>query len=133
MNTIRRDARGRGGEALLIDAGDEFQGTLLSNQFHGRPVVDAFNEMGVAAAALGNHEFDFGIPVLLDRMKEARYPMLAANIFDKATRQRPAWARPSAMLDVYKFDSDYLGLIPTIPSIDTRNEARRIVRARRSS
>jgi len=111
MNTIRRDARGRGGEALLIDAGDEFQGTLLSNQFHGRPVVDAFNEMGVAAAALGNHEFDFGIPVLLDRMKEARYPMLAANIFDKATRQRPAWARPSAMLDVGGVKVGVVGLV----------------------
>src|SRR5712671_2603057 len=47
MSAIREDARARGGEALLIDGGDEFQGTLLSNQFDGRPVVDAFNEIGL--------------------------------------------------------------------------------------
>src|SRR5205823_4067746 len=52
-----------------------------------------------------------GIPVLLDRMKEARYPMLAANIFDKATRQRPAWARPSAMLDVGGVKVGVVGLV----------------------
>jgi 5'-nucleotidase len=111
VSAIRRDARERGGEALLIDAGDAFQGTLLSNHFQGRPVVDAFNEMGVAAAALGNHEFDFGIPVLLDRMKQARYPMLAANLFEKGTRQRPAWARPSALLDVGGVKVGVVGLV----------------------
>ncbi|MFL5309281.1 MAG: bifunctional metallophosphatase/5'-nucleotidase [Myxococcales bacterium] len=110
MDAIRRDARERGGEALLIDAGDEFQGTLISNQFQGRSVVDAFNAVGVAAAAVGNHEFDFGLPVLLERMKQARYPMLAANVFKKGTRERPAWARPSALLDVHGLKVGVIGL-----------------------
>jgi 2',3'-cyclic-nucleotide 2'-phosphodiesterase (5'-nucleotidase family) len=33
---IRSDAREHGGEAIVLDAGDEFQGTLISNQFEGR-------------------------------------------------------------------------------------------------
>jgi 5'-nucleotidase len=110
MSAIRKDARARNGETLLIDAGDEFQGTLLSNHFAGRPVVDAFNELGVAAAALGNHEFDFGLPVLLERMKQARYPILAANVFDKGTKERPAWARPSVLLEVSGVKVGIVGL-----------------------
>ncbi|HEX9602646.1 MAG TPA: bifunctional UDP-sugar hydrolase/5'-nucleotidase [Myxococcales bacterium] len=115
MDAIRRDARDRGGEALLIDAGDDFQGTLISNQFQGRAVVDAFNALGVAAAAVGNHEFDFGLPVLLERMQQARYPMLAANVFEKGTRQRPAWAKPSALLDVRGLKVGVVG----ITTVDT--------------
>src|SRR5205823_4043207 len=46
--------------ALLLDGGDEFQGTPASNFAFGRPIVDVFNRLGLAAAALGNHEFDWG-------------------------------------------------------------------------
>jgi 5'-nucleotidase len=110
MDAIRGDARERGGEALLIDAGDEFQGTLISNQFQGRSVVDAFNALGVAAAAIGNHEFDFGLKVLLERMKQARYPILAANVFKKGTRERPEWAAPAALLEVRGVKVGVVGL-----------------------
>src|SRR5690242_16896449 len=110
MEAIRLDARARGGEALLVDAGDELQGTLISNQFEGRSVVDAFNALGVAAAALGNHEFDFGFPVLLERMKQARYPMLAANVVEKRTGERPAWAKPSVLVDVQGVKVGIIGL-----------------------
>jgi len=110
LDAVRRDARERGGEALLVDGGDEFQGTLISNQFQGRSVVDAFNALGLAAAAVGNHEFDFGLPVLLERMQQARYPMLAANVFEKGTHDRPAWAKPSALLDVRGIKVGVIGL-----------------------
>jgi 5'-nucleotidase len=110
MEAIRRDAHEHGGEALLVDAGDEFQGSLISNQFRGRSVVDAFNALGVAAAAIGNHEFDFGLPVLLERIEQARYPMLAANVFVKGTRRRPAWAVPSALLEVRGVKVGIVGL-----------------------
>ncbi|HMI45378.1 MAG TPA: 5'-nucleotidase C-terminal domain-containing protein, partial [Gemmatimonadaceae bacterium] len=49
---------------LLLDGGDLFQGTPASNLSYGRPVVDYYNRMGYAAAALGNHEFDWGIDTL---------------------------------------------------------------------
>ena len=56
-----RTARARdGGTVLLIDAGDMWQGTLESNLVEGRSVVEAYNAMGYTAAAIGNHEFDFG-------------------------------------------------------------------------
>ena len=67
-------------ETLLLDGGDLFQGTPASNLSYGRPVVDYYNRMGYAAAALGNHEFDWGIDTLRARMRQARFGILGANV-----------------------------------------------------
>src|SRR5437899_1338726 len=81
LNAIRADYKQKGGEVVVLDAGDEFQGTLISNEFRGKSVTDVYNALGVTASAVGNHEFDFGIPVLKERIAQAKYPILAANIF----------------------------------------------------
>ncbi|MFN2546978.1 MAG: bifunctional UDP-sugar hydrolase/5'-nucleotidase [Myxococcales bacterium] len=99
MDAIRADYRAKGGEVVILDAGDEFQGTLISNEFRGRSVTDVYNAIGVTASAVGNHEFDFGMPVLKERIAQAKYPILAANIYLKGTKTRPDWARPSAIVD----------------------------------
>jgi len=67
-------------ETLLLDGGDLFQGTPASNLSYGRPVVDYYNRMGYAAAALGNHEFDWGIDTLRARMRQARFGIFGANV-----------------------------------------------------
>jgi 2',3'-cyclic-nucleotide 2'-phosphodiesterase (5'-nucleotidase family) len=67
-------------ETLLLDGGDMFQGTPASNLAFGRPVVDYYNRMGYVAAALGNHEFDWGRDTLRARMRDARYAILGANV-----------------------------------------------------
>src|SRR5947209_7671906 len=63
VDAIRDDYRQKGGEVVILDAGDEFQGTLISNEFRGRSVTDVYNAIGLTASAVGNHEFDFGMPV----------------------------------------------------------------------
>ena len=65
---------------LLLDGGDEFQGTPGSNLAFGTPVVEIFNALGYAAAALGNHDFDWGQDSLRARMRQAKYAVLAANV-----------------------------------------------------
>jgi 2',3'-cyclic-nucleotide 2'-phosphodiesterase (5'-nucleotidase family) len=67
-------------ETLLLDAGDMFQGTPASNLAYGRPVVEYYNRMGYAAAALGNHEFDWGTDSLRARMRQAKYGIFGANV-----------------------------------------------------
>ncbi|MDQ6888176.1 MAG: 5'-nucleotidase C-terminal domain-containing protein [Gemmatimonadota bacterium] len=67
-------------ETILLDAGDMFQGTPSSNLAFGRPVVELYNRLGYAAAALGNHEFDWGTDTLRALMRRARYDILAANV-----------------------------------------------------
>ena len=105
-----------GGAVLLIDAGDMFQGTLESNLGEGAPVVAAYNALGYSAAAVGNHEFDFGPTgpaatprssaddprgALKARAREAKFPFLAANLIDAATGGAVRWpnVQPSTIVD----------------------------------
>jgi len=84
---------------VRLDAGDEMQGTLESNLTYGAAVVAAFNHLGVDAAAVGNHELDWGVDTLRARQREAEYPWLAANVFTKSDGERPDWAKPFAVLE----------------------------------
>ena len=119
VDAIRADYAAKGGEVVILDAGDEFQGTLISNQFHGRSVTDVYNAIGVTASAVGNHEFDFGMPVLKERIAQAKYPILAANIFLKGTNQRPDWARPSVLIDRGGIKIGIIGLATTDTPLTT--------------
>ncbi|MEO8450942.1 MAG: 5'-nucleotidase C-terminal domain-containing protein [Gemmatimonadota bacterium] len=80
--------------SVRLDGGDEMQGTLVSNLVHGRSTVAALNRLGIQAAAVGNHDLDWGVDTLVSRMREAQYPWLAANVFDSVTGKRPAWSTP---------------------------------------
>jgi 2',3'-cyclic-nucleotide 2'-phosphodiesterase (5'-nucleotidase family) len=79
---------------LRLDAGDAMQGTVISNLTRGRAMVDVLNRLGIAAAALGEHDLDWSLDTLRRRMSEARFPWLAANVFDSAGGSRPEWITP---------------------------------------
>lgn len=83
---------------LRLDAGDQMQGSLASNLVFGRSTVEVMNALGLDAAAVGNHDLDWGIDTLRARMKQARYAWLAANVFDSTSGRRPSWAVPYVML-----------------------------------
>ncbi len=65
---------------VVLHGGDLFQGTPASNLAYGRTVVPMLRAMGVAAGALGNHEFDWGQDTLRARMRELGAPILGANV-----------------------------------------------------
>jgi len=71
---------GKGKPTLFLAAGDMIQGDNWANLFKGESVIRVLNYMGLDAMVLGNHEFDFGQEVLLERMGEARFPVLGANV-----------------------------------------------------
>jgi 5'-nucleotidase len=110
MNAVRADAAAKDSQVLILDGGDEFQGTLISNQFRGKSVTDVYNAIGVTASALGNHEFDFGLPVLKERIAQARYTVLAANVFLTGTQNRPDWLKPSVLIEVGRVKVGIIGL-----------------------
>lgn len=100
VNRIREEKGRR--NTLLIDAGDTIQGTQLSYYYAKvdpitakggpvHPMAQAMNAMGYDAAALGNHEFNYGIPVLRKFEEQCRFPLLGANALDAKTL-RPAFA-----------------------------------------
>ncbi|HEV8305386.1 MAG TPA: 5'-nucleotidase C-terminal domain-containing protein [Gemmatimonadales bacterium] len=79
---------------VRLDAGDEMQGAPLSNLTYGRAAIEAFNALGIDAAAIGNHEFDWSVDTLVARMREARHKFVSANITNAAGTARPDWAEP---------------------------------------
>jgi len=85
---------------LRLDAGDAMQGTVSTNITRGRAMVEVLNRLGIAATALGEHDFAWSQDTLRRRMSEARYAWLAANVFDSATGRRPDWIVPFRMVDV---------------------------------
>lgn len=115
INILRKEF---GPRLLWLDAGDQFQGTMESNLNQGEAVVSFFNFQGLSAAAIGNHEFDFGavntiglkqppenqdpenqkndpLGAIKTRMKQARFPYLAANIVQRQS------------LELYRFPNTY--------------------------
>ncbi|MFJ9684234.1 bifunctional metallophosphatase/5'-nucleotidase [Streptomyces bacillaris] len=100
VEQVRREKGRR--NTLLIDAGDTIQGTQLSYYYAKvdpitarrgpvHPMAKAMNAIGYDAAALGNHEFNYGIPVLRRFEEQCDFPLLGANALD-AKSLRPAFA-----------------------------------------
>ncbi|MHB8892832.1 MAG: bifunctional metallophosphatase/5'-nucleotidase [Candidatus Limnocylindrales bacterium] len=87
---------------LLVDAGDEMQGSLLSNLGDGTatgkgiPTIAVYNAMSYDVATFGNHEFDWGQANLANRTGEAAYPYVTANIVKKGAGECSAagWEKP---------------------------------------
>ena len=98
-STIRQERQRNPEGTLLLDAGDIIQGSAVTNLTKGRTSIDFFNTLEVDAAALGNHEFDWGIENLNERLRQARFPLLAANVVEKATGRAPAWAKPYQIVE----------------------------------
>jgi len=74
-----------GASVLLLDAGDASQGTPIVNLSQGAAAMEFMNAVGYDAMTPGNHEFDWGYDNVLKLKELARFPMLAANIIDRAS------------------------------------------------
>ncbi|MCE7734718.1 MAG: bifunctional metallophosphatase/5'-nucleotidase [Candidatus Heimdallarchaeota archaeon] len=71
---------------LLLSGGDQNTGPALATISKGEAVIDVMNTMNFTAAAIGNHEFDYGIKPMNTRQNLAQFPILSANIFDVGTK-----------------------------------------------
>src|SRR3954464_15540372 len=95
VDSLRRSAPGR---VILVDAGDLLQGNALTYLASrgaadaAHPVIAAMNAMQYDAAAIGNHEFNYGVPFLERTIHQAKFPFLAANAYRPDGRQAySAW------------------------------------------
>jgi 5'-nucleotidase len=129
LRNLRAARAEDGGGVVLLDSGDTYQGGMESNLSEGAIVVDAYNELGYTAGAIGNHDFDFGAVdtprgrqthgdprgALKALALRARYPMLTANLVDEATGQRVDWPHvpPSALAEVAGINVGIVGVMTT--------------------
>ncbi|WP_425152622.1 bifunctional metallophosphatase/5'-nucleotidase [Candidatus Palauibacter sp.] len=103
---------------FIVSGGDFMQGTLISNLTDGRATIDAMNAIGYDAVAIGNHEFDWGVDVLVERVTEADFGMLGANIFLRGTDRHPDWVRPWTIVERDGVRIGFVGMVtPSTPTI----------------
>jgi len=77
------------GALIILSGGDNWTGPAISTWFDGQSMVEVMNAMGYDAAAIGNHEFDFGLDGLQERLSEADFQYLSANIRYKGGSATP--------------------------------------------
>ena len=75
--------------SLLVASGDMIQGDNWANFFQGKSVIDLMNQMRFDAMSVGNHEFDYGSAILKERIREANFPVLGANVRGMETFLQP--------------------------------------------
>ena len=87
-------------DALLLSGGDMWTGPAISSWFHGESTVQVANAMGYDAAALGNHEFDFGQEVIRENKAASDFPFLSANAVIAKTGELPDFCKPYIIREV---------------------------------
>ncbi|XP_071597502.1 5'-nucleotidase isoform X1 [Heliangelus exortis] len=96
---------------LLLDAGDQYQGTVWFSRFKGREAAHFMNLLRYDAMALGNHEFDEGVSGLLDPLlKNANFTILSANIKGKTPlgNEMMKYVKP---FKIVHFGSESVGIV----------------------
>ena len=92
LYTYIQQVRDENPNTILIDAGDDIQGTIMTDDIYNKtpdqphPVIAAMNFMGYDAMTLGNHEFNWGISTMRKILGQADFPVLAANVKDAGAK-----------------------------------------------
>ncbi|WP_127115042.1 bifunctional metallophosphatase/5'-nucleotidase [Shimia sediminis] len=77
--TAVAEARARSNNSILVDGGDQFQGTLFYTYYKGKAAAEMMNKLGYDGMTVGNHEFDDGPEVLRGFMDAVTFPVLMSN------------------------------------------------------
>ena len=112
MVTAIAEARGRTNNAILVDGGDQFQGTLFYSYYKGKMAAEMMNKLGYDGMTVGNHEFDDGPEVLAGFMDAVDFPILMSNADVSA---EPLLADKLAKSAVIERGGEKIGLIGLTP------------------
>lgn len=125
-NTID-EIRQENPNTILTSSGDFFQETPISEIFNGKPVIEAMNKMKYDAMELGNHDFDFGVPKVVNLIKESEFPVLGANIVEKDNSLSPnpptaSFVSPYILKNVGGVTVGIVGVdTPDVPNLTCRH------------
>jgi 5'-nucleotidase len=110
--TAIKEARARSNNAILVDGGDQFQGTLFYSYYKGQMAAEFMNKLGYDGMTVGNHEFDDGPEVLASFMSAINFPILMSNADVSA---EPLLADKLAKSTVIERGGEKIGLIGLTP------------------
>jgi 5'-nucleotidase len=112
LMTAISEARSRSNNSILVDGGDQFQGTLFYTYYKGALAAEMMNQMGYDGMTVGNHEFDDGPEVLRGFMDAVEFPVLMSNADVSA---EPLLADKLAKSAIIERAGERIGLIGLTP------------------
>lgn len=80
INELRDKIRAEGGNVIVLDAGDQFQGSLMYTTYKGAVEAEMMEKIGFDAMAVGNHEFDDGPEGFSAFLEKVTFPVISGNI-----------------------------------------------------
>jgi len=105
IKKVRREEE----NVLYVISGDMVQGSLIDAEYKGVSTMEIMNYLSPDVVALGNHEFDYGLPHLLFLEKVATFPIVNANLYIKKYNRR--LMQPYVILNKAGFDILFTGII----------------------
>lgn len=115
INKVRKEEE----NVLYVIAGDMVQGSLIDSEYKGISTMEIMNFINPDVVALGNHEFDYGLPHLLFLEKMANFPVVNANLYIKKYNKR--LMQSHLILNKAGFDILFTGVI-TEKVMDSLNQ-----------
>jgi 5'-nucleotidase len=106
---------------FFFDAGDFFTGPYISTLTKGEAIVDVMNQMSFDAVSIGNHEFDHGVPNMIQQLDKATFPVLLGNLFYENS-DKPVWNKPWVILEKKGVKIGVIGLHGKFAFYDTVNK-----------
>ncbi len=121
-----QDERRRYPLSIVVSGGDNFSGSYFAKVTRGEPIKEMFEAMGVEMSAVGNHEFDWGLPFLADTASR-EVPLVAANITEERRYTHPDWLSPYRIVERELRNGStlrvaFIGLTTTDTYLKTRPE-----------
>ncbi len=105
INKVRHEEE----NVFYVVSGDMVQGSLIDSEYKGISTMEIMNYLAPDVVALGNHEFDYGLPQLLFLEKMANFPIVNANLYIKKYNKR--LMNPYVILKKAGFDVLFTGII----------------------
>ena len=112
---LRQQISGEGGNVIVLDAGDQYQGSLFYTTYKGKDVAEFMTAIGFDAMALGNHEFDDGPDGALTLIDGVSFPVISGNLDVSQSNILKGKLKDSAILEV---GGEKIGIISAL-AMDT--------------
>jgi len=100
MKAYRDHLAASGKQIVMLSSGDVFQGTLFFRFYRGIPDATFMSQMGYAAMAIGNHEFDANQDALFEAFRDAKFPILSANLRFGNSKSLTDLVKPSTIISI---------------------------------
>jgi 5'-nucleotidase len=105
INKVRKEEE----NVLFVISGDMVQGSLIDFEYKGISTMEIMNYLAPDVVALGNHEFDYGLPHLLFLEKMANFPIVNANLY--ITHYNKRLMLPYIIIKKAGFDILFTGIV----------------------